>query len=212
MKEAVIPRLAEPFAECKSVVSKYQDFVLNRLSAVANQATSKIQQQKAIEMISLLKTTKTDDFACMKQILMSLGIDNQPTIETANAAKKTFSDFTDLGLRKFGDMISLSVVGDEPVQQGAQTVSCLVIKEWSSFPDYSDQCHGLLEALLRQAINHESDTLNAFRDRGGCPNGTWPAELAGGTPGMITGCQPDYMKEQLLKSGTYREYHYRRSQ
>jgi hypothetical protein len=158
--DTVQPRLAASFTKCKSVVAAYQDFVVGKLTAAGQQSPSKAGQQKIIDAVSLLQATSTDNLACTKQILLSLGIDNHPSSLAAQTAKNIFSDFTDTGLKQFSDRISLSFMDNEDPNKALSEMSCLVIKEWSWVPDYADadngpHCHGRLEDLLRRALHGE---------------------------------------------------------
>jgi sulfur relay (sulfurtransferase) DsrF/TusC family protein len=170
--DTVQTKLANSSIKCKSVVALYEDIVVGQLTVSEQQSPSKAGQQKITDLIGLLKATKTDDLACTKQILLSLGIDNHPTLLAAQTAKNIFADFTDTGLKQFSEKISLSFMENEDPNTSFKEMSCLVIKEWSWLPDYGDMdngahCHGRLEDLLRQALHGDH-----IPDPSGCSSGS----------------------------------------
>jgi hypothetical protein len=168
------PSFSKAFAQCREVVSLYQNQILKRLRGAEAAATSKTDQQGMRDVMMSLNAKRdlVTKAACLKQFIASLGIagsqttyyadelsmlegkfrDNRFNLKDRAAARVddlTEQGFNQLSLRtSLGhlDLRELQAEIDSVMQypSGAGYLACLVTNEWVSWFSSNSFCHGPL--------------------------------------------------------------------
>lgn len=176
------PAFSTAFGQCKAVVSRYQDAVLENLRSRAATLDSKTRQQGLLNAVENLAQRRSDvtNVACIKQFISVLRVAGSqsgyyvdelaslngkltnPGFDLRGAARTKVDDLTNEGLARLVTFTALGNLTQNNIQSeissigtlGLGYLACLLTNEWVSWFSSASFCHGpVLEGSLIQSVN-----------------------------------------------------------
>lgn len=176
------PTFSAAFGQCKSIIARYQDGILDQLKSRATKIESRSRQQEALSTIDNLARGRTGvaNAACIKQFVSALRIAGSQTgyyadelsvlngkltnssFDLKKLASAKVEDLTEEGVARLIALTALANLTENDVRNEISSISfagggyltCLVTNDWISWFNSEPFCHGpVLESSLIQSAN-----------------------------------------------------------